>query len=188
MNSSKSSLFLMELILSILFFSLASAVCVLLFVKSHLINRQSTDMTNAVNLSQDVAEIYTGVLDYDNYLDRNALFDTMCRIINESGVMVYSDTKDNILILKNIGEDSYIVYFRYEGYSADTGLCEARIEVYDSSSALESPSANTSSGVSDTVLMNDGIMGSAIKEGSDNNVPEPIYSLEVNRHLPERME
>ena len=188
MNSSKSSLFLMELILSILFFSLASVVCVQLFVKSHLISEQSTDSSNAVNLSQDVAEIYTGVLDYDNYLDSDALFSAMCRIINESGVLINSDTKDNILILKNNGEDSYIVYFRYEGYSADTGLCEARIEVYDSSSALESPSDNTSADVSDTVLMNDGIMGSATKEGSDNNVPEPIYSLEVNRHLPERKE
>ena len=116
MNSSKSSLFLMELILSILFFSLASAVCVQLFVKSHLISRQSTDLTNSVNLAQDVAEIYTGVLDCDNYLDKKALFDSICRMINESGVLIYSDTKEDTLVLKSLNEEEYVVNFIYKGY------------------------------------------------------------------------
>ena len=37
-KSSRSALFLMELIFSILFFALASAVCVQLFVKAHLLS------------------------------------------------------------------------------------------------------------------------------------------------------
>ena len=160
MNSSKSSLFLMELILSILFFSLASAVCVQLFVKSHLISRQSTDLTNSVNLAQDVAEIYTGVLDCDNYLDKKPLFDSICRIINESGVLIYSDTKEDTLVLKSLNEEEYVVNFIYKGYSADTGLCESKIEVYAGSP----------------------------KESTVYSDIEPIYSLEVNRHLPERKE
>ena len=117
MNSSKSSLFLMELILSILFFSLASAVCVQLFVKSHLINRQSTDMTNAVNLSQDVAEIYTT----DNKLkkelgeiviytakgdqDEKIIFSVM-KVIG----MIHKIQPD--IIVENIGEADFIVEFR----------------------------------------------------------------------------
>lgn len=52
-----SSLFLMELILAILFFSVASAVCVEFFVKSHLLSRDSEALTNAVNECSGIAEI-----------------------------------------------------------------------------------------------------------------------------------
>lgn len=52
-----SSLFLMELILAILFFSVASAVCVEFFVKSHLMSMESEALTHAVNECSGVAEI-----------------------------------------------------------------------------------------------------------------------------------
>lgn len=52
-----SSLFLMELILAILFFSVASAVCVEFFVKSHLMSRDSESLTHAVNECAGAAEI-----------------------------------------------------------------------------------------------------------------------------------
>ena len=53
-----SSLFLMELILAILFFSVASAVCVQIFVKSHLISRQSEELSQAVTLCTNSAEAF----------------------------------------------------------------------------------------------------------------------------------
>lgn len=52
-----SSLFLMELILAILFFSVASAVCVEFFVKSHLMSLDSEALTHAVNECSGAAEI-----------------------------------------------------------------------------------------------------------------------------------
>lgn len=52
-----SSLFLMELILAILFFSIASAVCVQFFVKSHLLSRHSQELSQAVNECSAIAEI-----------------------------------------------------------------------------------------------------------------------------------
>lgn len=52
-----SGLFLMELILAILFFSVASAVCVEFFVKAHLISRDSEALTHAVNECSGAAEI-----------------------------------------------------------------------------------------------------------------------------------
>lgn len=52
-----SSLFLMELILAILFFSVASAVCVEFFVKSHLMSQDSEKLTRAVNECSGAAEI-----------------------------------------------------------------------------------------------------------------------------------
>lgn len=52
-----SSLFLMELILAILFFSIASAVCVQFFVKSHLLSHDSNALNHAANECAGAAEI-----------------------------------------------------------------------------------------------------------------------------------
>lgn len=57
---SKTSLVLMELIVTILFFSLASAVCVQLFVRSHLLNKETRELNNAINICQSIAEVMNG--------------------------------------------------------------------------------------------------------------------------------
>ncbi|MCR5100771.1 MAG: hypothetical protein K6B41_05355 [Butyrivibrio sp.] len=58
---SRSSLFLMELIIAIMFFSLASAVCIQLFAKAHIISDNSINKNNAIIQSQNIAEAFTGV-------------------------------------------------------------------------------------------------------------------------------
>lgn len=60
MKHSKSSLFLMELIIALLFFSLASTVCIRLFVNAHSLSGQTVDMNHAVNYAQNMAEAFTG--------------------------------------------------------------------------------------------------------------------------------
>lgn len=60
MKHSKSSLFLMELILALLFFSLASTVCIRLFVKSHTLSINTQDLNYAVTQSQNLAEAFIG--------------------------------------------------------------------------------------------------------------------------------
>lgn len=52
-----STLFLMELIISILFFSLAAAVCVQFLAKSHTISRSSSLLRNAEEHCTSVAEM-----------------------------------------------------------------------------------------------------------------------------------
>lgn len=59
-NSSKSGIFLMELILSILFFSIAAAVCVKLFVTAHRLSDQSVNLNHAVAMAESVAEAFYG--------------------------------------------------------------------------------------------------------------------------------
>ncbi len=59
-SNSKASLFLMELIMSILFFSLSAAVCVQLFVKSHALSQQSLKLNYAVIASESLAECFYG--------------------------------------------------------------------------------------------------------------------------------
>lgn len=59
-NSSKTSLFLMELIIAIFFFSLAGAVCIQLFVRSHVISNSSVELNYGVLWAQNVAEAFCG--------------------------------------------------------------------------------------------------------------------------------
>ena len=59
-NSSRSGLFLMELIVSILFFSLAGAICVKLFVGSHLLSQKSVELNQSLEWCQNTAEIFYG--------------------------------------------------------------------------------------------------------------------------------
>lgn len=54
-ESSKSALFLMELILAVLFFAITSAVCAKLFAASHLISRDTMQANRAAALAQSAA-------------------------------------------------------------------------------------------------------------------------------------
>lgn len=58
MHSSKSSAFLMELILSILFFSIASAVCIQLFAKAHLLDQKTGFQNQAVIWSETLSSLW----------------------------------------------------------------------------------------------------------------------------------
>ncbi len=54
----------MELTISLLFFAIASAVCIQLFVKAHNINKDCEAMSKEHNIATNIAETYrAGVLD-----------------------------------------------------------------------------------------------------------------------------
>ena len=59
-SSSRTSLFLMELIIAILFFSLAGAVCIQLFVRAHIISGKSVELNYSVLWAQNTAELFYG--------------------------------------------------------------------------------------------------------------------------------
>ena len=54
----RSSLFLMEMIIAILFFSLCAAICIQVFARAHTLNNESTNLIEASNLSHNIAEVY----------------------------------------------------------------------------------------------------------------------------------
>lgn len=56
-NNSRSSLFLMELIIAILFFSLVSAVCLKTFARSHILSQDAGDLNTAVIQAESTAEL-----------------------------------------------------------------------------------------------------------------------------------
>ena len=58
MKNSKISLFLMELIVVIFFFSLTAAVCLQVFVKAHVIGENTTNLNNAVLYAENTGELF----------------------------------------------------------------------------------------------------------------------------------
>lgn len=81
----KSSLFLIELILAIAFFALASAVCLQLFVKSHLLSRETARLNTGVNLVTSTAEIFR-----QNYGDMDAIAALLPELQQQNSVEFYS--------------------------------------------------------------------------------------------------
>lgn len=65
-HNNTSSLFLLELILAVLFFSIASALCIQIFTKAHLMSQDARDLNFAVNEVSSMAEqISAGTLHSD---------------------------------------------------------------------------------------------------------------------------
>lgn len=65
-HNNTSSLFLLELILAVLFFSVASALCIQIFTKAHLMSQDARDLNFAVNEISSMAEqISAGTLHSD---------------------------------------------------------------------------------------------------------------------------
>ena len=57
-QTKRSSLFLMELLIAILFFILASAICVHFFVQSHMLEQDSVNLNHATTAATSAAEIF----------------------------------------------------------------------------------------------------------------------------------
>jgi len=58
MQKSKSALFLMELIIVIFFFALTSAVCLQVFVKAHLVAKETKGLNYAVLWADNACECF----------------------------------------------------------------------------------------------------------------------------------
>lgn len=57
-STSKTGLFLMELMMAILFFCLAAAVCVQMFIKGHILSDRSVSLNHAVVYCESMAETF----------------------------------------------------------------------------------------------------------------------------------
>ena len=69
-NNTRSSLFLIELIIAILFFSLGSAVCVQAFAKAHTLTAQARDLSFASSTVSAAANVIKST---DGSLTRTAI-------------------------------------------------------------------------------------------------------------------
>lgn len=93
-NTSRTGLFLMELILAILFFSLSGSVCVQLFIQAHVISNNSVVLNHSILQAQNIAETFYGC---------NGDVDEMMILLN-------ANTNGS----RQDGEDSTILSFLYD--------------------------------------------------------------------------
>lgn len=111
-SSSRSGLFLMELIISILFFSLAGAVCVRLFVNSHIVSQNSVELNYALEWSQNVAEVFYGCNgDFDQMID---LFQSQfgnCTIASSGRPTFYLSFDDNFEPFTAANDDDHALCY-----------------------------------------------------------------------------
>lgn len=132
MKASRSSLFLIELTISILFFALASAACIQLFVKAHLLDQNTQEINQTVVWSQNLAELWNA-----SEADMLSVYNCLREQYGseQNGFHMNNDL-DTIFFYfdKNWelsdGVAAHIVYridFTDNGYDAGTGLHTAEI-------------------------------------------------------------
>lgn len=130
MRTSKTSLFLMELIISILFFAISSAVCIQLFTKSHLLDEKTKMENMAIVKCENYCEMYVGLIE-DSTVDseRIKLIAEMVSgtVSNDSTVTVYYDKSWNPC---PSSEAYYYSSFEDYGYDESTGLFSGLASVY----------------------------------------------------------
>ncbi len=90
MKHSKSGLLLMELIIAILFFALASTVCIRLFAKSHLLSKQTINQNHAVLQAQNLAEAYLAT--EGDFTQMGLLFDHFVYENTQDAFSLFFDT------------------------------------------------------------------------------------------------
>lgn len=145
MKHSKSALVLMELIIVILFFSLASTVCIQLFAKSHLLSQKTVNENHAVIHAQNLAECFLAT--EGNTVEIASLLGATASVPDEGKVILLFD--------KNWDP------------------CDEHRAHYTASLVVQ-PEAN-------------GLIAADISiEPYLSDFTEPIYSLTVMHHIPER--
>lgn len=102
MRKSKSSLFLMELIIVIFFFSLTSAVCLQVFVKAHLVDKESMHLSAASLMATNVGECF-----YNFHGDARLICDALNTPYSDSGLSSFTDKEDYEVNLFFFEDDDY---------------------------------------------------------------------------------
>lgn len=123
-SSSRAGLFLIELIIAIVFFAVASAICIQLFVKAHLISARSSDLGAASLIAQNYAEEYKA-MSYGEKLERffpggdGSLEERYCGY-NTLGEFVWLQS----------GEDGAVYLLQATHDDAFSPTLSARVQIY----------------------------------------------------------
>jgi hypothetical protein len=131
--SSKSGLFLIELILSIFFFIIATAVVLQLFVKSHFISEDTISINHALLYSQNMSEVF---------LSGNGDFGNVINLYTENRIDI-SGVPDNMLVLlfnkdwEPVNSEDNAKYSIVADYSKDNSFSYLDVYVNGYSQHLE---------------------------------------------------
>lgn len=159
-HNNTSSLFLLELILAVLFFSVASALCVRIFIKAHLMSQEAKDLNFAVNEVTSMAEQFSS--DIQNSDTANPSDDT---------------TSDSSTQQTSHASEDYISY-----YDADYAPCDNENAAYVLTIHYEPDNTDNA----DNFLLKAHISMDTIADSQKDS--RNIYSLDVTGHRQRRME
>ena len=116
MPKSKSGLFLMELIIAICFFAVASAVCVQLFASAYTISRRGEGMQMAVMHSQSAISAFRHTNADINamalLLDGHILDDSITVSFDDDWIQTNTDVRYTMTISVDTNQVPAIVYVR----------------------------------------------------------------------------
>lgn len=93
-SNSRSSLFLIELIIAILFFSLVSAVCLKAFTRSHILNQDARDLNAALTRVESTAELLRAGEQTDSQVFYSSSWET-CKEKNAAYVVTVKEKPDS---------------------------------------------------------------------------------------------
>lgn len=143
-SSRRSSLFLLELIAAILFFCLASAVCVRFFVKSHTLSQETRNLDLAVNQACTFAELFRSDSDLFSLLSEqcpdgvlSADGDTFALYYDEKWTPCTEEAADFCLtIAQKVSEDITAGYFTVTDLENEREIYTLETEKYTGGEAL----------------------------------------------------
>lgn len=211
MKTSKSSMFLMELIIAILFFSLASAVCIQLFVKSHILSNAASDESRALLFCQNLSEIYQGILPECNPDKAENIKEMFLSIVKEDPDLQnpldlqteYENGRLQKLLINQSGNPLNLLEMLPESFSlslpketfpfggqfaflfcfdADWRNCSFENSTYQVLFLQQGNALDSGLYYGSSFVFK---TGSAVE--SHNNDLQEIYHLNICRHIPERM-
>jgi len=128
---SRSSLFLMEIIIALLFFSIASAACLQLFVQSHLLSQQTMELNKAVIAAQGFMETARGT---DGSFKEVLTLYPNAELLSETAFMQYYDTDFYECSKDNATYSAEVSITGTEGFqniSVSLSVLKTREEIYE---------------------------------------------------------
>ncbi len=133
-----SSLFLLEIIISILFFALVSASCLKVFAKAHNLSVETFNLNQGISQLENVAELLKSI-DTDKASDANTVTEVLTSYYGKS-VDADAETKASWQICFNNDwqacrdyDAAYYIELQQEDPEASDSLCTYTIKVTDPS-------------------------------------------------------
>lgn len=111
---SRTTLFLMEMIIAVFFFAVTSAICTQVFAKAHLVSTRTGELNQAILRAESIAEAFRSV-DGD--------FNNLCRLFPEADAIPSDQLVSGA---RSSTESGYLEFF----YDADWNPCDKETADY----------------------------------------------------------
>ena len=171
MKSSRSGLFLMEILITILFFSVAGTVCLQIYVKAHLIDKDTTNSSNADEWVQNMAESYYGCA---------ADIDSLLKLYSDSDISTSQDDGQVVIVFDS---DWNLITRSSEDKDASYALSldEKESKKYDSTGIMKNAKITVIS-LAGTVSDPFSHPDSVVNQTKDYDDSEMIYSMNIRQY------